>query len=71
MIGIGALGVAPPNGSVAICPAAFDLPYGTIPERVSIQARLKAVMGLEHLSAEQIKTRFGAHLGNQGQAAVE
>lgn len=44
-IGVGALGVAPPNGSVAISPAAFGLPYGTISERVATQIRLKAVMG--------------------------
>ena len=38
--GIGALGISPPNDSVAISPAVFGLPYSTIAQRVATQKDL-------------------------------
>jgi len=40
--GIGALGVSPPNDSVAISPGSFGLPYGTIAERSATQQAIKS-----------------------------
>jgi len=44
-IGIGALGISPPNDSVAISPAAFGLPYDTIAERLATQKEIIANIG--------------------------
>jgi RHS repeat-associated protein len=50
-LGIGALGIQPPNGSLAINPAAFGLPYGTIAERIATQGEIKANIGNIRISA--------------------
>ncbi|MBB5356836.1 RHS repeat-associated protein [Rhodanobacter sp. ANJX3] len=41
----GALGIPPQPGSVALSPAAFGLPYGTIADRTASQAALVNAMG--------------------------
>lgn len=50
-VGIGALGIAPPYDSLAISPAAFGLPYGTIAERIATQSDIKANIGNIRISA--------------------
>ncbi|WP_425272719.1 RHS repeat-associated core domain-containing protein [Rahnella woolbedingensis] len=50
--GIGALGFSPPNKSVAINPAAFGLPYGTMKERVATQKAIKAQEGKIKISTK-------------------
>jgi len=39
--GIGALGISPPNDSLAISPAIFGLPYNTIAERIDSQNEIR------------------------------
>ncbi|MHB8859985.1 MAG: NHL domain-containing protein [Thermoleophilia bacterium] len=50
-VGKGALGISPPNDSVAINPASFGLPYDTIAERIATQKLIRANIGNIQISA--------------------
>jgi len=47
----GALGFVPPNGSLAINPNSFGLPYDTIEERIATQNEIRANVGNIQISA--------------------
>lgn len=49
-----ALGISPPNDSVAISPEAFGLPYGTIAERVATQKEISDNIGNIQISAPDL-----------------
>jgi RHS repeat-associated protein len=50
-VGKGALGISPPNDSVAINPASFGLPYDTIAERIATQKLIRDNIGNIQISA--------------------
>jgi len=59
-MGIGALGIAPLNDSVAISPGIFGLPYSTIAQRVATQAAIRSNIGNITISAPDLAKYRGA-----------
>jgi hypothetical protein len=52
--GIGALGIIPPNNSLAISPAIFGLPHNTVRQRIATQTAIRSNMANITISAPDL-----------------